>query len=191
MNYLCQNAEKRGNTSTVITTDFSQAFDKVDHNVVIQDLIDLGTHEYVVKWVANFLTDRTQRMRYCGNLSETTTLKGGVPQGTKLGPILFLVLVNGALKTSNLKHLKYVDDITIIESRPRDAISEVQQTLDVFNGWCNENGMDLNARKCSSMRVDFGRYARIPLNVELNNHVLVEVQVMKVLGIYLSWSQME
>ena len=185
VNCLCQSAEKPRNTSTVIATDFSQAFDKVDHNVVIKKLIDLEAHAYIVKWVADFLTDRTQRVRYRGNLSEITTLKGGVPQGTKLGPILFLVLVNDALSTSNLKHLKYVDDITIVESRPRDAVSEVHQTLNTFSSWCNENGMLLNASKCSVMRVDFGRQARIPLNIELNNHTLTEVDVMKILGVYL------
>ena len=169
VNFLCQSAEKPRNTSTIIATDFSQAFDKVDHNVVIKKLIYLEAHAYIVKWVADFLTDRTQRVRYRCNLSEITTLKGGVPQGIKLGPILFLVLVNDALSTSNLKHLKYVDDITIVESRPRDAVSEVHQTLNTFSCWCNENGMLLNARKCSVMRVDFGRQARIPLNIELNN----------------------
>ena len=183
VHYLCLNAEKPKNSSTVIATDFSQAFDKVDHNVVVNKLTDWGTHGYIVKWVANFLTGRTQRVRYHGCLSECTTLNGGVPQGTKLGPILFLVLVNDALSTSRLKYLKYVDDITILESRPRDMASEVQPALDDFQVWCENNGMQLNARKCSVMRVDFGKQVRIPLSIRLHNQELTEVDVMKILGV--------
>ena len=93
------------------------------------------------------------------------SLKAGVPQGTKLGPVMFLILINDALRKSGIRYWKYVDDMTVMESRPRSAASQVQGTLDSLSRWCVENEMLLNASKYNAMCVDFGKQGPTPLNL--------------------------
>ena len=136
VNFLTKQADKLGTTSTLVTTDFSKAFYKVDHTVVISKLIHLVSCPSLVPWISNFLTGRTQCVRYQGVMSTWAPVNAGVPQGTRLGPILFLVLINDALASSNLEHWKYVDDMTLAEARPRGAAAEIHNTLSELNTWC-------------------------------------------------------
>ena len=77
----------------VVFVDFSKAFDRVDHAVVINNLIELAIPGSVVKWFASFLTNRQQRVKLANNLSSWLTLKGGMPQGSWLGPLTFIILI--------------------------------------------------------------------------------------------------
>ena len=114
--------------------DFSKAFNRQNHNILITKLCDMGVPSWLLKIVIAFLSDRRMVVRYKGKTSNTKSLPGGGPQGTLLGLLLFLVLINdvgfedqnlsiGELITSkkNMKilnelHLKYVDDLTVAES---------------------------------------------------------------------------
>ena len=73
----------------------------------------MGIHPVLINWIANFLTDRRQHTRIGPNYSCWRSINGGVPQGTKLGPLLFLILVND-LKVSD-DSVKFVDDTTLWE----------------------------------------------------------------------------
>lgn len=74
--------------------------------------------------------------KHQGCLSEKSSLKAGVPQGTKFGPVMFLIRINDALSTSGVRYWKYMytDDMIIVEST--GATCQVQSTLDFLNGWC-------------------------------------------------------
>ena len=183
INFLTKNSDRLGSVTTVIVTDFTKAFDRVDHSVIIAKLCEMCPSSSVVPWIVDFLSDRTQCVRYRGCLSEWTPIKAGVPQGTKLGPVLFLILINDALTSSGLAHWKYVDDMTIAESITRGAISEVQPTLDNLVQWCDENNMRLNVKKCHTMRVYFGKTDLLPLSVTLADHSLNQVKSVKILGV--------
>ena len=87
--------------------DFSKAFDLVDHNLLINKCIALGVRPSVIAWIASFLEDREQCVRYRGHKSEWVKLKGGVPQGTRIGPHGF-VTINDAATDNDLAILKYV-----------------------------------------------------------------------------------
>ena len=113
--------------------DFSKAFNRQDHNILITKLSDLGVPGWLLNLVMSFLTDRFMKVKYRGKWSELFSLPGGGPQGALLGLFLFLVLVNdvgfdgqvnnaGELITSkrrfreiNTIHLKYVDDLALAE----------------------------------------------------------------------------
>ena len=78
----------------IIVMDFSKAFDKVDHNKLIYKLSALGIHPLTTRWIKSFLQCRTQQVRIDGCTSDTLPVVSGVPQGSVLGPCLFLAYIN-------------------------------------------------------------------------------------------------
>jgi len=72
----------------VFFADFSKGFDLVDHNALVLEMQCLGVHKATTRWISSFLTDRIQRVKIEGVYSDFTTPRGGIPQGTKLAPLL-------------------------------------------------------------------------------------------------------
>jgi len=96
-------------------------------------------------------------------LSKWARVHARVPQGTKSGPILFLVMVN---------HWKYVDDITIAEVFLHGSSSTMQHDRDDISKWAQENSMNLNPKKCKEMPISFLRIdPEVPLLVVNNPHL--------------------
>ena len=84
-------------SARIFSADFSKGFDLIDHSILMQELADLKVHPVLLSWITSFLTYRKQAVRIGRTLSDWLTLKGGVPQGTKLGVILFTVMTNRLL----------------------------------------------------------------------------------------------
>ena len=133
--YLIEFIENKEATAILACMiDFSKAFNRQNHNILITKLSDLGCPAWLVKIVMAFLKDRNMVVRYKGATSSSKYLPGGGPQGTLLGLLLFIILINDAgfknqtsnvgdvitskknLNEANQIHLKYVDDLTVAES---------------------------------------------------------------------------
>ena len=132
VNFVLFNQDLRNPQATLaILYDFSKAFNRQDHNTLITILSDMGTPGWLLKLVIAFLTERKMILKYKGCTSETESLPGGGPQGTKLGLYLFLILINCAgfkpnqicknigeaitkpkRKKINQTQEKYIDDMT-------------------------------------------------------------------------------
>jgi hypothetical protein len=93
--------------------DFSKAFDRIDHNILMYKLQILNVPPVLLNWCASFLQDRQQRVKLGVFKSKWKRINAGVPQATKLGPLFFLVMVNDL--STELPMYKYVDDSTVSE----------------------------------------------------------------------------
>ena len=135
INFILYNQDKKDPTAVLAClVDFSKAFNRQDHNILITKLSDLGVPSWLLKLVIAFLKDRTMVVRYKGAVSDPRCLPGGGPQGTLLGLLLFIILINDLgfdnqindagelitckrkLKEFNMIHLKFVDDFTVAEA---------------------------------------------------------------------------
>ena len=135
INFILLNQDSTAQTAILACmVDYSKAFNRQNHNILITKLSDMGVPAWLLKVVMGFLSNRKMKVRYNGKQSSIKDLPGGGPQGTLLGLLLFLVLINdvgfqgqqnnaGELLTSrrNLRnaneiHLKYVDDLTLAET---------------------------------------------------------------------------
>ena len=96
MFFIVVSTDKPNAVGTLVVTDFSKAFDCVDHNLAMKRLYDIGVRSEILPWIVDFLTSRRQRVQYHLALSDWETLSCGVPQGTKLGPIIFISVINNA-----------------------------------------------------------------------------------------------
>ena len=110
--------------------------------------VSLGLYPNLVAWLADFLNGRQQAVRYQGSVSSLTHLTCGVPQGTKMGPLCFLMLINDAL-TDTPHRWKYVDDSTL--GIPINTIAQyyspLQTTLNKLQAWTEQNKVTINNTK--------------------------------------------
>ena len=169
--------------------DFSKAFDYIDHTILVNKLIHLGVRGFIIQWIYSFLCDRRQAVKIKNIVSPSMPVHAGVPQGTKLGPILFLLMINDLASETPLlsSHWKYLDDLTISEVISSGGPSSLQKDLDVIAEWSSRNNMNLNPKKCKELvisslrtRPDFG-----PLCVN-DERPLERVSSHKVLGVTIS-----
>ena len=170
-----------GYATDVIYLDMSKAFDRVPHDVLLRKLKDRGIRFHVRQWIANYLSSRKQRVVIRGQASEFTSVTSGVPQGSLLGPTLFILFVDDISNGLSCIHVMYADDLKIYcrISCPDDMI-KLQADLDRLQLWATQNKMDFNPLKTKVLRI--GKY-EIPPEYKLNHHQLEVVHEIKDLGI--------
>ena len=98
-------------------SDFKKGFDLVDHNEIVKELVCLGVQPAVIWWIKAFLSNREQCVSVGISKSSWKKTNGGLSQGTKLGPLLFAVLINSLLKDWPGR-IKFVDDTSALEIIP-------------------------------------------------------------------------
>lgn len=146
--YIIEEIEK-GHQTDAIYTDFSAAFDKIDHRIAIAKYKRLGIHGNLLKWLGSYLTGRRMSVKIGQHISSTFAVTSGVPQGSHLGPFLFLLYLNDIHALLECRKLSFADDFKLFYAivRPDDTLF-LQQQLDLFATWCQRNKMALNASKC-------------------------------------------
>lgn len=177
----------------IVFCDISKAFDRCWHDGILFKLRSLGIGGDLITWFKNYLTDRYQRVVIRGQSSEAGVIKAGVPQGSVLGPLLFLVYINDLPSgiRSNIK--LFADDATIyLEFKDANQAAEVlNEDLSYIQAWADQWLVKFSPTKTKSMTISFKRDNTVP-PLTLNNVVLDNVEHHKHLGITisknLSWS---
>jgi len=134
----------------VIYTDFEKAFDKVNHDILINKLMKFGFSNNLTCFLRSYLRDRRQFVSYNSQRSKEYITCSGVPQGSNLGPLLFLLFIND-INTAivHSDYLLYADDLKIFKSIQSisDSLS-LQKDLDSLWRWSLENGLPFSIGKC-------------------------------------------
>ena len=178
--------DKPGRIVRILLLDFRKAFDLVDHAILLQKLVHTGAPDFLVNWTASFLCQRQQRVKIAKDVSPWSVLNAGVPQGTLLGPVCFLLHIND-LKTS-CDTYKYVDDSTAWEvcSGKHIGDSKIQNAADDAIKWSNDNNMKLNSDKTKEILVDFRRKKQHVPEITMGEVTIERVKSAKLLGVHIS-----
>jgi hypothetical protein len=169
-----------------IYTDFSKAFDKVNHRLLLLKLTCLGFGGNFLNWIASYLTGRCQYVKIGNSRSRLFPVKSGVPQGSHLGPLLFILFlydVNVCFKS--VRFLLYADDLKIyFQVRNSSDYIRAQTELDKFSQWCSDNKMSLNLSKCKT--ISFTRSTTVHnFDYRLSGSTLDRVETITDLGVVL------
>jgi hypothetical protein len=180
--YLCGAFAKNIQVDSIYT-DFSKAFDKVNHAILCSKLQSMGIHGSLLRWVESYLFNRSQLVAVKGEVSEPATVTSGVPQGSHLGPLLFNIFVNDLVSQLKCPSLLYADDLKIYSTITNlgDALS-LQSDLETISQWCCNNLMFLNVKKC--FMVTFTKKInKICFTYKLNNQIIMRRSLAKDLGV--------
>jgi hypothetical protein len=174
-----------GKQVDVAILDFSKAFDTVPHDLLLHKLYSYGITDPILSWLRSFLTQRSMQVIVEGTPSAPTSVDSGVPQGTVLGPLLFLCHINDLPKAVKSKVRLFADDCLLYREinafRDHTALQEDLRNLEE---WASRWGMVFNATKCYIMTLA----RRPPSNFfySLDNTVLKNVSTNPYLGVQFS-----
>eukprot|EP00796_Vickermania_ingenoplastis_P012730 gene12730-8679_t len=172
--------------TAAVFVDYARAFDSVDHGCILDALRRLRVNNEMQRWIGSFLSTRTARVRVNNTLSSAVAMTCGVPQGSVLGPILFIIVMDSLNARLNdipgLHHGFFADDLSLLcQDSDRSTIqTTLQRGLDCVAEWSAQHYMELSASK--TQYTFFGVKNPASLTLKVNGHLLKNVATPKVLG---------
>ena len=181
---LAESINSKGQTD-IIFLDFSKAFDKVCHKKLLSKLQACGIRGENLSWIEGFLFGRSQKVVMDGEESISCDVLSGVPQGSVLGPVLFLIYINDIVSDIDSKINLFADDCALyrVITSTKDALI-LQKDLDKLFRWSCDCDMDFNVTKCFSMTVTSKRNI-IANEYYISDDPIEKVQSYKYLGVYI------
>lgn len=176
----------KGNLCGMVMLDLQKAFDTVDHSVLLYKLKAIGFSDLAVKWVGSYLGNRMQVVDTGGTISHPVCISCGVPQGSVLGPLLFLLYINDLKSVCSSMLFLYADDSALVVSHKDKDVIEQTLSTELLNvsSWMSDNRLSLHVGKTESIL--FGSKIRLKkasaFNIFLGDTELVAKETVSYLG---------
>lgn len=173
-----------GSQLDVIYTDFQKAFDRVSHAVLLGKLSEIGMDRNLICWIKSYLCKRFQYVKLMGHNSKKFEVKSGVPQGSHLGPLLFILFMDDVTRIFKTMKILYADDLKLC-SKIKSVSDAIQLQLDInaLSDWCKRNHLDLNVGKCKTMSY-FRKRTPIKFDYTIDGIQLTRVKIIQDLGVW-------
>ena len=145
---------EHGESVDVLYLDFRKAFDAVPHQRLLRKVESYGISGSLKRWIAAFLQDRSQQVVVRGHSSQWTSVSSGVPQGSVLGPVLFIIYINDLPEVVSSSIKIFADDTKIYRNvSPVSGHMELQADLEAVASWSAKWQLPFNVTKCKSLHV--------------------------------------
>ena len=168
----------------VAVLDFAKAFDKVPHLRLLEKLRYYNLDANVIGWIKSFLSNRSQRVVVDGFQSEDAPVLSGVPQGTVLGPLLFLIFINDISEDLESIVRLFADDCVLYrEIKSQADVEALQRDLDKLIKWSKSWGMEFNIDKCYLLSITLAKKRKISSEYTMDGKKVKPVQSTKYLGV--------
>ena len=164
----------------IIYTDHEKAFDNVDHGILLTKLFNLGVRGKIIKLLQSYLIGRTQRVRTNSNFSESVKVTSGVPQGTLLASLFFVIYLNDLPETCRaVVPLLCADDAKFISVNKSRLICQMDLTR--VMKWSEQHKLPLNVEKCSHISMSNSMH-----HFCFSGTLIEKVHIQKDLGVYVT-----
>ena len=187
MNQEAEISLKSGNLTIAILIDFSRAFDLVWIDGLLIKLSRLNIKGNILRWIKNFLQNRTNQVKIGAELSEPYTNENGTPQGSTLSPILFLIMINDFPKLSSFTvNALFADDSTIWRSGTNlpQVVYHLQEDLNIIENWCTKWGFKINIDKTKGILFTNKKINKDQINLKLQGKNITFENSVKLLGVH-------
>jgi exonuclease III len=181
-----------------IFIDIQKAFDSLKHNILVRKLQHYNVDVSAINLISSYLSNRKQQVVLAESSSEFTALRFGVPQGSILGPLLFLIYINDVVnvlpRKDNATTIMYADDTNYLlkGQEARQLEQWGQQTLDNISDWAERNGLIVNKKKTEAIVFQAKNKTVPSINLYFEGHKIDFVDNVRFLGVYfsrdLSWN---
>lgn len=169
-----------------IFLDLKKCFDTVDHDILIKKLYAYGIRGTLCNWFKSYLSDRSQYVLYDGEESDIKPITCGVPQGSILGPLLFLIFINDFANASKtLYYVLFADDTNVFLAGKdiHVLVDQIQSELLKLSIWLQANKLTLNLDKTQYMVFHRAKRKTFDINIKINDCVIEQVIYTKFLGV--------
>lgn len=181
-NFVSQSLEQHGQVD-VIYTDLTKAFDRVNHKILLSKLEKYGVTGNLLRWFNSYLNNRKMRVVFNGCKSQAFSPNSGVPQGSILGPLLFLIYINDLPQFLASDNLLYADDLKLFKVINSESdCSTLQNDLEVLLEWCQLNDLGLNVNKCFKVTYTLKK-THVNKDYHIDDKAVREVNKIKDLGV--------
>ena len=173
-----------GDIIDCIYMDYAKAFDKVPHRRLVSKLSAYGLSDEILNWIKSFLTNRFQQVAVNGEVSELKKMTSGIPQGSVLGPLLFVLYINDLPDLLQSQPYLFADDTKIFRIIKNHHDTQIlQDDLDKLHEWSSTWLLRFHPQKCKCMRI--GNSSDEPNNQQykLDTHTLENTECEKDIGL--------
>ena len=182
---LCRKLS-HGHQVHLVLLDFSKAFDKVNHLKLLFKLSSYGIKGKALKWISSFLGGRTQAVVLEGECSSEVPVTSGVPQGSVLGPLLFLLYINDLPENIQSQVRLFADDIAVnLTVRNQNDSRILQNDLNTLQEWERPWDMEFNPSKCQVLHIGRARQL-IHSQYTVHGEILESIDGARYLGLSIS-----